>query len=1194
MRTRLIPALAATFVLAVLAPAAVPAADVLESGFRNPPPQSRPHTWWHWMNGNITKEGITADLEAMARVGVGGAQIFNVGDDSSCNIPAGPVNYLTPEWLDLVHHAAAEAKRVGVELCFHNCPGWSSSGGPWITPEQSMQVVVWSEIAVAGGKRFTGKLPQPAARQGFYRDIAVVAFPTPADNAFRIEKWDNKNGSGQSYGIQPDRRPVPAAACVPPVAVADLTGKMQPDGTLAWEAPAGNWTVMRFGHTTTGKTNHPAPLSGRGLECDKLSREALDVHWNRGIQPVLDKLGPLAGQSLNNILIDSYEVGANTWTPKFRGEFQRLRGYDLLAFLPALCGRVIGDGPTSERFLWDYRRTIGDLFAANYYGFFAEKCHAAGLLCSTEPYDGPFECLAVGAQADILMGEFWVGGGEHPSVRLAASVAHTHGRAIVGAESFTSSPEAGRWQNYPGMLKQFGDQIWCDGVNRYIFHRYAHQPWTDQWPGMTMGQWGTHFERTNTWWEPGRAWMRYIARSQFLLQNGRFAADVLFFAGEASPNGGVRRDDLKQAGHDYDACGTDILAVADTKGGRIVLPAGTDYALLVLPDTPFQTPAMARKVRDLVRGGAVVLGPKPQLSPSLAGAPASDAEVKAIGDEVWGPCDGKAVKEHAFGQGRVLDGLTPAAALARLGVAPAVAVRPEGARLSWIERRAGEARVFFVSNQSGSTLPVEVSFRVAGLQPELWDPVTGETRPAGLWHAEEGGRTAVTLDLDRAGSAFVVFRKPAAAPAACRSLAAPPEPKDRNSPPPPRLTIRKAVYGVLARQWPGVADVTDELAKAVRNGRLEVVASNDLAGDPQPDVVKSLVVEYEADGRKGTVKVAESGKVALPPGGGQAARLRILGAVYGDIPSNTNVVPALVEKDITAAVAAAVRDGVLRVRADNALAGGDPAVNVPKQLRVEYELDGKPGTATVRENATLEIPARAPAPAPWRPAVLAGPRGPTLKAWWAGAYQVTKGDGAAVAVAVPEIPAPVAVAGPWNVRFQTGRGAPDEVTFDKLMPWPDHPEQGIRYFSGTASYQATFTLPAGWRAANRQVWLDLGRVAVMAEVTVNDTNLGILWHDPFRLDVTPALKDGTNTLAVAVTNLWVNRLIGDEQHPEDREWNGKALVRWPDWFLKKQPRPVPERLTFTTWRHWGKNDPLLPSGLIGPVTLRPAALVDVP
>ena len=1018
-----------------------------------------------------------------------------------------------------------------------------------------------------------------------------MAFPTPVDNAFRVEKWQAKNGMGQPYGLQPDRRPAPAAAAIDPAKVVDLTKEVQADGSLAWEAPAGSWTIMRFGHTTTGKTNHPAPVSGRGLECDKLSREALDVHWKGGVQPVLDHLGPLAGQSLNNILIDSYEVGPNNWTPKFRAEFQQRRGYELLPFLPALSGRLLKDGPTTERFLWDYRRTIGDLFAENYYGYFADKCHQAGLLCSTEPYDGPFECLAVGNKADIIMGEFWVGGGDPVSPRLAASVAHTHGRTIVGAESFTSGPENGRWQNYPGFIKQLGDLEWCNGVNRYIFHRYAQQPWTDVLPGMTMGQWGTHFERTNTWWEQGREWLRYVARSQFLLQNGRFAADALVFAGEAAPNGGVKLDALKQAGYDYDGCGSDIVMAAETKDGRIVLPSGMTYALLVLPDTPFQTPALARKVRDLVKGGAIVLGPKPELSPSLSGGAAADAEVAAIGNEVWGPCDGQAVKEHACGQGRVLDGLGLPEALKQIGLAPAVEVRDTESKLLWIERDTDNAKVFFVSNQSHNTASSEVVFRVSGRQPELWDPVTGQTAAAALWR-EEAGRTAVTLDLDRAGSVFVVFRNAPASPPVASSFAWPAEPKHNDTTPPSKLTVRKAVYGVLSPHLPGTVEVTAKLAEAVKDGRLEIMAGNELAGDPRPDVVKALLVEYKADGQTARIRVGENQKLVLPPAGAKAAKLEIAWALYGDLPANLQALPKLAEKDVTAAVAAQVKDGQLSLRADNALAGGDPSVNVPKQMRVEYDLDGKPGSVTVEENETVEIPARLVTPIPWRPALLAA-EGGTVRAFWPGKYEIARQDGQKTVVEVKEVPRPLTVKGPWKVGFQKGRGAPKDSVFDQLVSWPDHPESGIRYFSGTAVYRATVNLPAGWKAAGREIWLDLGKVMVIAEVKINDTDLGIVWHDPFRLEVGKALKEGPNTLEVAVTNLWVNRLIGDEQNPEDVQWKGKSLVRWPEWFVKKQPRPVPERLTFTTWRHWRKNDPLLPSGLIGPVVLRPAVLAPV-
>ena len=282
-------------------------------------------------------------------------------------------------------------------------------------------------------------------------------------------------------------------------------------------------------------------------------------------------------------------MGDNNWTPKFRDEFISRRGYDPIPFLPTLAGRYVGSGELTERFLWDFRRTLCDLFAENYYWRFAELCHEHGLKFSVEPYDGPFECPQVGAKADIIMGEFWATTdlnsiGAVNTVKLAATVANTHGIPIVGAESFTGSPGPySNWLGHPGMLKPEGDAMWCLGLNRFIFHTYAHQPWLDKLPGMTMGQWGTHFSRTNTWWELSKPWMQYIARSQFLLQQGHTVADVLFFSGEAAPNGGVYRPDLKAKGYDYDVVGTDLVMKLTVKDGKVCTPASGSYVCSCCP-----------------------------------------------------------------------------------------------------------------------------------------------------------------------------------------------------------------------------------------------------------------------------------------------------------------------------------------------------------------------------------------------------------------------------------------------------------------------------------------------------------------------------------------------------------------------------------------------------------------------------------
>jgi len=1007
------PRPAAAFVTVVLALAFAPRsidAEGLESGFRNPPAQARPHTWWHWMNGNVTREGITADLEAMAHAGLGGALIFNLaGPHHGCDTPAGPADYLGPAWLDLLEHAAREADRLGLEFGMHNCAGWATTGGPWIQPEHAMQKLVSSELTVSGNRRVEEKLPLPEVSLGHYRDIAVFAVPSSMDTGFRVHQWQPKAGQrGGRAGRQPDLRPLPKGAAIPLQAIVDVSRHLGDDGTLTWDAPPGRWKILRLGHTPTGMTNKPAPTAGVGLEIDKLRREGLDVHWREGIQPVLDRLGPLVGRVFKHLTIDSYEAGLHHWTPRMREEFLKRRGYDPTPYLLALTGRAVGDGPTTDRFLWDFRRTVSDLFADNYYGYFADLCHEHGLLFTTEPYTSCFEGLAVAAKADIPMGEFWSNGGYSFSLRLAASIAHINGRTIAAAEAFTAGPEIGRWVNHPGSLKRVGDLAWTRGINRFVLHRYTHQPWLDQAPGMTMGQYGIHCERTTTWWEPGRAWLKYMARSQFLLQSGDYGADALCFAGNAAPNGALHRKDLSAAGYGYDSCGTDILAALTVNDGDVILPCGKRYRLLVLPNHTFHTPAFARKLRELIRDGAAVLGPKPQHSSSLAGFPASEREARTIGEEVWGSCDGETATSNRFGKGKVYAGMSPAAVLADLGIPPALRLEPDSPALAWIHRHTGDVDVFFVSNQSGATAITAPGFRAAGRRPELWDAVRGTIRPATGWTVD-GAHVRVPLQLAPDASCFVVFRSP---------------------------------------------------------------------GKPAPDPV----VSAEAPKRE----VSISWPADLEAGEGGSTRLR---------------------------------------------------------------------------------------------------------AWRNGPHTLRRASGRTRQVEVTGLPDPLSLRGPWTLRFQPNRGAPATARFDELISWSEHPAPGIRYFSGTATNSIRFELPAGYLADDREVWLDLGEVAVIAEVRLNGHDLGILWHAPFRVEASQALRPGPNTLEVDVTNLWVNRLIGDEQYADDCEWTDKALTRWPDWLVKGQPRPATDRVTFTTWKHWRADDPLLRSGLLGAVFLRPARLV---
>jgi hypothetical protein len=1304
------------FLQSLTAFAAPNSTDPLAAGFQSPPPSARPQTWWHWMNGNVTKEGITADLESMQRVGIGGAQIFNASE----GIPPGPVKFNSPEWHEMFSFAVKEADRLGLELCLHNCAGWSSSGGPWDSKEHSMEHVVMTETKVSGGQKFSGTLPQPKTEWNVYHDIAALAFRSPdgegssmksagpkvsasiasikgdvlldgdlstfvslptnrlpqfvqlefsqpfasreaalsfgqgagevkgviqvSDDGktfrdvrefttpgrptrpltfafgsesvsgkfyrikftaigsrtrsldvagvdfsprLRIENVEAKDGdTGAFVASSEAENSAPEDLLVKHDKVIDLTSQMDANGHLDWDAPTGSWIVLRVGRTPMGRNNHPAPEEGTGPECDKFSTTALDAHWAGFVQKCIDDAGPLAGKgkTFNNVLIDSYEVGGQNWSENFRAEFQKRRGYDPLKFLPAFTGRVVDSPEISERFLFDVRRTISDLFADNYYGHFKDLCDARGMTASIEPYTGPYESMQQGAAAEIPMGEFWVDRNNiNSSVKLASSVGHIYGRTVIGAESFTARPGVhGRWLDDPYAIKALGDQIFCFGINRYIFHRFAMQPWTNRWPGMTMGQWGTHFDRTSTWWEQGRAWLQYVARCQFLLQHGRFAADAAYFCGENSPAEMRVGDPALPAGYDFDSIGADALKDATVDNHQLVLKSGMRYRVLILPPSDRNiSPPLLKKIRALVADGLTLVGAPPEHAPGLENYPKCDDEVKAITAEIWGQSDGKKITQHQFGKGRVYWGAPLETVFAELHGTPDFEfAHAANARLSYIHRTGDDAEIYFVSNQRDQFDSVDCTFRIAGKMPELWHADTGVMEPAPVWH-EENGRTIVPLEFDPSGSVFVVFRHAASGD---HAVALTKNVSIKKSGHEPKLVVRRAVYGTPTRT-PRTADVTAKVKSLLASGKTQIIVNNKLAdADPALDTVKQLRVDYSAAGQKHTETVPENQTLELP------SAARVTKAVYGDLPADDG---ASKEIDVTAKLSKLIEHGALSVQIDNVLAGADPMVNKPKECRVDYSLDGVRKSVTVAENEMLVI---------GKPTTLGQPPALTLRVdengkWMAdstapGEVRLTLASGKKLRAKISAVPPATEITGPWDLNFPPNWGAPGHVTFDKLISWTDSPDSGVKYFSGTATYSKEIDIAAADLAAGKSLWLDLGGVKNLAEVFVNGKPLGILWKPPFRVDLAGAAQPGKNKLEIKITNLWPNRLIGDEQLPDDRKWIGKRLQEWPQWVLDGKPSPT-GRYTFTTWHHWTKDDALLESGLLGPVKLIPGVEMPV-
>ncbi len=911
------------------------AADSLAEAFRNPPESAKPLIIWQWMNGVVSREGITADLEAFKQVGLGGVQNEQIGGTNQALADDPGIQIGNEKWRKLMRFAMDECARLGLTFGTHNCPGWSSSAAPYVKVEDSMQKLVWTEVKISGGTNVSLNIKQPKVdpKWNYYRDIAVLA--------------------------------VPDQAVAPVASVVDLTAKMDASGELHWNAPAGQWIILRFGHTTTGKTNgSTAPPSGAGLECDKFSRAAVEKYWAGYPAMLLDLAGKNAGTTFTRIEIDSYEAGPQDWTPAMCADFKQLRSYDLLPWMPTLAGRTLASQALTQRFKHDWKQTTADLFADNYYLFMNKLARRTpGMNILVEPYTGPFDTATCSGGHSLLACEFWT----RPNwgwntVLPVASAAHTLGKPLVFGEAFTCWPLSA-WQDDPYALKAVGNRAFCGGVNELMLHAAAQNPWPNVKPGMTFGKWGTQFSPGQTWWDHGGPeWISYLTRCQSLLQRGLFVGDICYLHSLGD------KTESRPTGYAGDECGERaFLTRLSVQDGKLVMPGGMSYRVLVLPESRSMTVPIARKIRQLVKDGAVVAGPKPIESPGLEDYPACDAEIKKIGDEVWGDCDGRAVKEHSFGKGKVYWCKPLTDILNEIQVQPDVQLS-DASGMQWIHRHENDADFYFISNQKNKAVEATASFRVAGRVPELWHADTGLMESASQWQKIDG-RTDVLLDLDPRGSVFVVFR--------------------------------------------------------------------------------------------------------------------------------------------------------------HAAAGRGPGLQKP--------------------------------PAP-KPDVLD-------------------------------------VKGPWEVHFPAGWGAPGKIRLDQLASWTENTNTGVKYFSGTATYIKDISVPPTFGGPSSTVVLDLGSVKNIAEVFMNGEDCGTLWKPPFRADITHALKPGKNRLEIRITNLWPNRMIGDEQEPDDCEWGppfhypyapgdpviGRMLARVPQWLAEEKSRPSSGRHAVVSFKFFTKASPLLPSGLLGPV-----------
>lgn len=1066
--------------------------------FKNPGKEARPRVWWHWMDGNITKDGIYKDIMWMNRVGIGGFHHFDAGMFTSPVVDKRLI-YMDAGWKDAFRYATHLADSLGMEMAVASAPGWSSTGGPWVKPENAMKKLTWREMIVKGGSEVSVKLPDAWETTGFfqniplaessstfsfssskdkyYRDIAVIAVRlnkvektmaelaakitssggnytleqlTDGDlnNSVLLPRDDKKGYAWIQYEFEKPQTIKALSvvdgnlrnewACAPPFIskhievsdngkdfrrifdvphggasrqtidipvttakyfrvifdnpvvneiyaefsgskvvketpvselvlypvskinhveekagfatphdmmdnstpeesivslysdVADVTDKVDAQGNLKWDAPVGDWKIFRFGYSLTGKKNHPAPPEATGLEVDKLDADAVKDYIETYLKMYRDASGGLMGKhGLQYLLIDSYEAGWSTWTAKMMQEFEKRRGYSLLKWLPVLTGQIIESSEKSEQFLWDWRKTIGELIADNLYDQVASIAKQHEMGCYFESHENGRMYLVDGMEAkkkaSVPMAAIWAvdnsTGANHKmsecDFRESASVAHIYGQNLVAGESFT----ANGLDNYaysfsPENLKPVADLAMACGLNRFVIHESAHQPVDDKKPGLGLLIFGQWFNRHETWAEQAKAWTDYLARSSYMLQQGKYVADVLYYYGEDNCITGLFAQKLPDipSGYSFDYLNADaLLNVVSFDGKNLVTPGGMKYRLLVLDrNASKMSLPVLKKIAELVKQGASVCGQKPEYEPTVIG---DKDEFLRIVEEVWNS-----------GRKNVLGGKSVAEALVESHITPDFTCANMD-NLRFIHRSTSNSEIYWVNNRTDKARVFDATFRVDGLKPQLWHPETGDAEPVS--YSIENGHTKVSLPLQPNDAVFIVFNSP------------------------------------------------------------------------------------------------------------------------------TNIA----------------------------------SVKLPEKI----------------ENEILKVE------------------------------------------------------GPWDVDFQSERGAPAHSIFKDLASYTENADKGIKYFSGTSAYRTNFTIPENIISPNSRIYLDLGAVKNLAEVIVNGKSLEIAWKAPFRVDITTSLTTGENKLEIKVTNLWVNRLIGDMQ---------------PD---------VKHKIAYTSFQFYKADSPLLPSGLLGPV-----------
>jgi hypothetical protein len=1074
--------------------------------FQNPPLDARPGAFWAWLEGHVSLERITYELEEMKAKGMGGADIWDVHAYINPNgmIPAGPT-FLGEESVKAIAHTLREAKRLGLSMGMVAASGWNA-GGKWVTPPDAGMGLFHSQVSVEGPISFSKALPFPELPKGcpkdadgrplYAKEVAVLALPQAENQALASTN-----------------------------AVLDLTRYCDKNGRLTWDVPAGKWTILRFVMSNTGYQLIAQSLNSGGPMIDFLNPEATRMHFGYIMERLESELGDLKDFPFDHLEVDSMELGHHSiWTEKIIERFKRDYGYDPLKFLPLLKGWTTQDPGVTKRFLYDWKKLISNVFIDNHYRTGSAFLREYGVkLCAEAGGPGapiwdscPVDALKALGAVDILRGEFWPKMRNIWLVKEISSAAHIYGKTIVDAESLTSWRHL---QDGPYFYKLMADQAMAEGLNHFTFHTFSHSPEDAGLPGNYYHA-GTHINPNRVWWPMARPFIDYLSRCCYMLQQGLFVADVCYYYGDQAPKFVAAKgvDFCPGDGYDYDVVNSDVILNRMTvKQGRIVLPDGMSYALMVLPERKDMDLDVLRKIEAMVKAGATVMGPKPVQTGTLMDYPKRDGLVAQLANTVWGTCDGKSVKKRQYGRGRVIWNRSVADVLQSNGIGQDFQYTGPDARtrLDYVHRRTDAEHIYFVANLNERWEAVDCAFRVTGKQPQLWHPETGQLQDISAY-AIKDGLTRLALHLKPAESVFVVFRQPSPAEHFTRVETV--KRKARNTA--PIFSPHSATPGGPMWLSDGETELADQyisfdLGAVYTLKKISVWNYIEPVRGFMNYGIKDMEVLASSNGSDfrpvGTFSLKEAAQTE-DKHYQQDLAVQIDKARYIRFKVKTNHNTDWYSNGISKYA------GLSRVKffAEDEI----PDVKIHSvSSGVAFEPASDDTVGAARPDAELKADAT---------------KHPYLRVWTPGTYVLHRTEGAPERVKIRSINAPLDITGPWQLSFQAGRGAPEQTSFEKLISWTDSKDDGIKYFSGRAVYRKKFSIARRRLKKNTHLELDLGVVEDVARVSLNGKEIAVLWKPPFCVDITDVVAPGTNTLTVEVANNWTNRLIGDAFVPPEK------------------------------------------------------------